>query len=135
MSFTTQAIALSSFLGICGLILSEALLYLQQLMVARCYALLVAVVVCWLFLDGLVTAQDLQRATQDTTTDYERLLLRQMSSLSQQNNVLRTRLENEISLHLETAMALDRMEDNQPRKRGGFALKRSVSDYDITRTQ
>ena len=128
MSFTAQVITLGCFLGTCGLILSEALLYLQQLMVARCYALLIAVIVCWLFLDGLVTAQDLKRATLDTTTEYERLLLRQVAFLSQQNNVLQTRLENEISLHLKTALALDRMEDMRTRHRVGCGLKRSTSD-------
>ena len=131
MIATMQAIALSCFLGVCGLILSELLLNLQQLMSARGYAFLVAVVLCWIFLDSLVTAWDLHRATTpDPTTQT---LLLQMTFASHENSILRARLQKEISLHLETALALDRIEDAQPRRRVGFGMKRSLSDYNIAR--
>jgi hypothetical protein len=134
MSFFTQAIALSTFLCVCGLIVSEALLYLQQLMSARGFAFVVAVIICWLFLDNLVTANDLQRATLDTTTDGERALLRRMAFECRHNRILQTRLENEILLHLETAMSLDTLE-TKCTKTVGFNLKRSVSYHDFARAQ
>ena len=134
MGFTSQVPALSTFLCVCGLLLSEALLYVQGLMSARGFAFLVGVIICWLFLDNLVTAQDLQCATKTAiTTECERSLLRRVAFASQQNNVLRKRLENEIALHLETAMALDRAEEDLQSRRGGFGLKRSISECDFAR--
>ena len=139
MSVTARAIiALITCLGICGLILSEALILLQQLMPMRAHSFLVAVAILWLFLDGLVTALDLHSAVaRDTATpEREHLLLQRVEFASKRINILQTRLENEISLHIETAMALDSAEEKlHTRNKTISTLKQSVSDSDIHRTQ
>lgn len=126
MRFARQVVALSAFLCVCGLIVSEALLFLQQVMSPRGYAFAMGVALCWLFLDNLVVAQDLQRATAEISTDGERALLRRVSFGTLQCRALRNRLDSEIEQHLETAMELDRVTEVLFRMRGcGF--KRSLS--------
>jgi hypothetical protein len=127
MHFARQAMALSAFLCACGLIVSEGLLFLREIMSPRGFAFATAVLLCWLFLDNLITAQDLQRATAGTSTDGERALLRRVAYGALQNRALRVRLDNEIEQHLETAMELDQLTEALFRKTRGCAFKRSLS--------
>ena len=127
MRLAAQGMALSAFLCVCGLIVSEALLFLQEIMSPRGFAFAMGVLLCWLLLDNLVTAQDLQRATAGTSTDGERSLLRRVSYATLQSRVLRARLDSEIGLHLETAMELDRVTELLFMRVHGCAFKRSMS--------
>ena len=119
--------ALCAFLFVCGLIVSEGLLFLQQMMSPRGYAFAMGVLLCWLLLDNLVTAYDLQRATEETSTEGERALLRSMSYGTLQTRALRARLDNEIDQHLRTAMELDRVTEMLSRRPRASPFKRSQS--------
>ena len=108
----THLLVLCAFLSFPTLVLSEALLWLQQALSARVFAVALSAVLCWLVLDNLVLESDLWRATRDTSTDCERELLRRLARSNQCFNLLHRRLDEEAALHRETAARLDRLEED-----------------------
>lgn len=109
----THFLVLGLFLSACGLAMSEVLLSAQQVLSARAFAFAVSVAVSWLVLDNLVLAADLARATQNTSTDCERELLRRLSLVNRRCDLLSARLDEEAALHRETAAKLDELQETR----------------------
>jgi len=108
-----HVMVLGAFLSVCGLAMTEALLALQQILSARVFAFGVSVVVSWLLLDNVVLASDLARATQNTSTDGERELLRRLKIANRRYNLLGEELSKESAFHRQTAARLDQLEERR----------------------
>ena len=111
MLLLTHVLVLCVFLSFPTLVLSEALLWLQQALSARVFAVALSAALCWLVLDNLVLGSDLWRATRNISTDCERELLRRLARSNQGFNLVHRRLDEEAAQHRETAARLDRLED------------------------
>ena len=96
------------FLGVSGFVLTEMILtLLLPLISVRALVFILMALICWLLIDCITLAYDLERATASTSTDGERHLLRSLSYANRKCAIIHSFLKDEIAEHSETARKLD----------------------------
>lgn len=103
-----NVLVIGLFLAGSGYVLTEVVLTLVLPLVSvRALVFVLMALICWFLLDNITLAQDLALATQSTSTDGERHLLRSLAFANRKRELAHSLLKDESAAHRETARQLD----------------------------